>query len=215
MSLKHLTIGTMVAICTFVAQGAAQNERGAGQKNEVSGILGRTFIADQGIQGAPSYDPNLRFGKGLTFEINYARRFMGTNLWSVAAEVPFVVNVDEDLHAAQNLIPQSFSSYFVTPAARVNLFPVTAVSPWVSFGGGFGHFSEGSKLVFGGVNPGKTGTTTGVLQAGVGLDVKLTRRFTVRGEARDFWSGVPELNVTTGKSRQHNIFVGGGIVFHF
>jgi hypothetical protein len=215
MSLKHLTIGTMVAICTFVAQGAAQNERGAGQKNEVSGILGRTFIADQGIQGAPSYDPNLRFGKGLTFEINYTRRFMGTNLWSVAAEVPFVVNVDEDLHAAQNLIPQSFSSYFVTPAARVNLFPVTAVSPWVSFGGGFGHFSEGSKLVFGGVNPGKTGTTTGVLQAGVGLDVKLTRRFTVRGEARDFWSGVPELNVTTGKSRQHNIFVGGGIVFHF
>jgi hypothetical protein len=215
MSLKHLTIGTMVAICTFVAQGAAQNERGAGQKNEVSGILGRTFIADQGIQGAPSYDPNLRFGKGLTFEINYARRFMGTNLWSVAAEVPFVVNVDEDLHAAQNLIPQSFSSYFVTPAARVNLFPVTAVSPWVSFGGGFGHFSEGSKLVFGGVNPGKTGTTTGVLQAGVGLDVKLTRRFSVRGEARDFWSGVPELNVTTGKSRQHNIFVGGGIVWHF
>ena len=215
MSLKHLTIGTMVAICTFVAQGAAQNERGAAQKNEVSGILGRTFIADQGIQGAPSYDPNLRFGKGLTFEINYTRRFMGTNLWSVAAEVPFVVNVDEDLHAAQNLIPQSFSSYFVTPAARVNLFPVTAVSPWVSFGGGFGHFSEGSKLVFGGVNPGKTGTTTGVLQAGVGLDVKLTRRFSVRGEARDFWSGVPELNVTTGKSRQHNIFVGGGIVFHF
>jgi len=215
MSLKHLTIGTMVAICTFAAQGAAQNEQGAAQKNEVSGIVGRTFIADQGIQGAPSYDPNLRFGKGLTFEINYARRFMGTNLWSVAAEVPFVVNVDEDLHAAQNLIPQSFSSYFVTPAARVNLFPVTAVSPWVSFGGGFGHFSEGSKLVFGGVNPGKTGTTTGVLQAGVGLDVKLTRRFSVRGEARDFWSGVPELNVTTGKSRQHNIFVGGGIVFHF
>jgi hypothetical protein len=215
MSLKHLTIGTMVAICTFVAQGAAQNEQGAAQKNEVSGILGRTFIADQGIQGAPSYDPNLRFGKGLTFEINYARRFMGTNLWSVAAEVPFVVNVDEDLHAAQNVIPQSFSSYFITPAARVNLFPLTAVSPWVSFGGGFGHFSESSKLEFGGVNPGKTGTTTGVLQAGVGLDVKLSRRFTVRGEARDFWSGVPQLNAPTGKSRQHNIFVGGGIVWHF
>ena len=215
MSLKHLTIGTMVAICTFVAQGAAQNEQGAAQKNEVSGIVGRTFIADQGIQGAPSYDPNLRFGKGLTFEINYARRFMGTNLWSVAAEVPFVVNVDEDLHAAQNVIPQSFSSYFITPAARVNLFPLTAVSPWVSFGGGFGHFSESSKLEFGGVNPGKTGTTTGVLQAGVGLDVKLSRRFTVRGEARDFWSGVPQLNAPTGKSRQHNIFVGGGIVWHF
>ena len=215
MSLKHLTIGTMVAICTFVAQGAAQSERGAAQRNEVSGILGRTFIADQGIQGAPSYDPNLRFGKGLTFEIDYSRQLLGANIWSIAAEVPFVVNVDEDLHAAQNLIPENFSSYFLTPSARVNLFPTTAVSPWVSFGGGFGHFSEGSKLEFGGANRGKTGTTTGVLQAGVGLDVKLTRRFTVRGEARDFWSGVPDLNVTTGKSRQHNIFVGGGIVWHF
>ena len=215
MSLKHLTIGAMVVICAFVAQGAAQNEQGAAQKNEVSGILGRTFIADQGILGAPAYDPNLRFGKGLTFEINYDRRFMGTNLWSLALEVPFVVNVDEDVHAAQNLVPESFSSYFVTPAARVNLFPFTAVSPWVSFGGGFGHFSESSRLEFGGVNPSKTGTTTGVMQAGVGLDVKLSRRFTVRGEARDFWSGVPDLNVNTGKSRQHNIFVGGGLVWHF
>jgi len=221
MSLKHLTIGTVVVICTFVAQGAAQrNEQGAAQKNEVSGILGRTFIADQGIQGAPAYDPNLRFGKGLTFEINYARRFMGTDVWALALEVPFVVNVDEDLHAAvnvgaQNQVPESFSSYFVTPAARVNLFPLTAVSPWLSFGGGFGHFSESSKLQFGGGNPGKTGTTTGIMQAGVGLDVKLSRRFTVRGEARDFWSGVPQLNAPTGKSRQHNIFVGGGIVWHF
>ena len=93
MSLKHLTIGTLVAICTFVSQGAAQ-------KNELSGSLGRTFIADQGIQGAPAYDPNLRFGKGLTFEINYARRLMGTDVWSLALEVPFVVNPDEDVHAA-------------------------------------------------------------------------------------------------------------------
>jgi hypothetical protein len=205
MSLKHLTIGTMVAICTFVAQGAAQNERGAAQKNEVSGILGRTFIADQGIQGAPAYDPNLRFGKGLTFEINYSRKFMVTAVWSLAFEVPFVVNADEDAHTYTNPF-LSYRSYFVTPAARLNLFPTTAVSPWVSFGGGFG-YSGGST--------GKSGNTSGVMQGGVGLDVKLSRRFTVRGEARDFWSGVPDLNVTTGKSRQHNIFVGGGIVWHF
>ncbi len=98
MSLKHLTIGTVVAICTFVAQGAAQKyEQGAAQKNELSGILGRTFIADQGIPGAPAYDPNLRFGKGLTFEINYSRRIMGADIWSIALEVPFVVNPDEDV----------------------------------------------------------------------------------------------------------------------
>jgi hypothetical protein len=208
MSLKHLTIGAVVAVCTFVTQAEAQ-------KNELSGMLGRTFISDQGIQGAPSYDPDLRFGKGLTFEVNYARRVMGGDVWSLALEVPFVVNPDEDLHAAQNLIPQQFSSYIVTPSARLNVFPNTAVSPWISFGGGFGHFSESSTLKFGGANPGKTGTSTGVLQTGLGLDVKVSRRFSLRGEARELWSGVPQLNVDTGKSRQYNLFAAGGIVWHF
>ncbi len=208
MSLKHLIIGTVVTVCTFAAQAAAQ-------KNELSGTLGRTFISNQGILGAPSYDSNLRFGDGLTFEVNYARRLMDGPFWSLAVEVPFVVNSDEDLHAAQNLVPGQYSSIFITPAARLNLFPEQAVSPWVSFGGGFGHFGESSTLLFGGSNPGQTGTTTGVLQAGVGLDVKIIGRFSLRGEARDFWSGVPDLNVDTGKSRQHNIFVGGGVVWHF
>ena len=208
MSLKHLTIDAVVTVCIIVAPVAAQ-------KNELSGILGRTFISDQGIQGAPSFDPKLRFGKGLTFEGDYARGLMGGDLVSLFVEVPVVVNPDEDLHAAQNLIPEKYRSYFVTPAGRVNLFPQTAVSPWASFGGGVGHFSEGSTLEFGGKNPGKTGTTTGVLQAGLGLDVKFSGRFSLRGEVRDFWSGLPQLNVNTGKSRQHNILVGGGIVWHF
>ena len=208
MSLKHLTIGALVAVCTFVAQAAAQ-------KNELTGILGRTFISNQGIPGAPAYDPELRFGNGLTFEVNYARRVVDAGLFSLALEVPFVVDPVEDLHAAQNLIPKQYSSFFVTPAARLNAFPDQAVSPWVSFGGGFGHFSESSTLVFGGPNPGKTGTTTGVLQGGLGLDVRIFGHFSLRGEAREFWSGVPQLNVNTGKSRQYNLFAGGGIVWHF
>jgi hypothetical protein len=208
MSLKHFTIGALVAFSIFV-------EHAAAQKNELSGIIGRTFVSNQGIPGAPSYDPELRFGKGLTFEINYARHVMGGEVLALALEVPFVVDPAQDLHTAQNLVPKQYSSYFVTPAARLNVFPRTAVSPWVSFGGGFGHFSESSTLVFGGTNPGKTGTTTSVLQAGLGLDVKLYKNFSLRGEAREFWSGVPQLNVDTGKSRQYNLFAGGGIVWHF
>jgi hypothetical protein len=208
MSLKHLAIGALVAVCTFVTQAAAQ-------KNELTGILGRTFISNQGIPGAPSYDPELRFGNGLTFEINYARRVLNAGLFSLSWEVPFVVDPVEDLHTAQNLIPKQYSSFFVTPAARANLFPDLAVSPWVSFGVGVGHFGESSTLDYGGTNPGKTGTTTSVLQGGIGLDVKIFGHFSLRGEGRDFWSGVPQLNINTGKTRQHNIFAGGGVVWHF
>ena len=63
MSRKHLIIGAVLIVCAFVAQAAAQ-------KNELAGALGRTFISNQGILGAPSFDPYLRFGNGLTFEID-------------------------------------------------------------------------------------------------------------------------------------------------
>ena len=208
MSLKQIATTVFVAVCIFVGRATAQ-------KNELSGLVGRTFISDQGIKGALSSDPNLHFGNGLSFEVNYARRIIDASFWSFALEVPFVLNPDEDLSAAQNVVPKQYFSFFVTPAARLNVFPDSGLSPWISFGGGFGHFSESSTLVLGGANPGKTGTNTGVLQAGVGLDVKIVRGFSLRGEARDFWSGVPQLNVDSGKSRQHNIFVGGGVVWHF
>ena len=208
MSLKHLVLVILVTVCILAPQVVAQ-------RNELSGLVGRTFISDQGIKGALSSDPQLRFGNGLTFEVNYARRILDGGFWSLNLEVPFVLNPDEDLHAAQNVVPKQYFSLFVTPAARLNVFPDSGLSPWISFGGGFGHFSESSDLVFGGPNPGNTGTNTGVLQAGVGLDVKIVSRFSLRGEARDFWSGVPQLNVDSGKSRQHNIFVGGGVVWHF
>jgi len=209
MSLKRLTVALVVSVCAFAAHAAAQ-------KNELSGLIGRTFISDQTIPGAPAFDNRLRIGDGLTFEVNYARRVLDAGLFSLSLEVPFVFSFDQDLHAAlPNRIPENYKSYFVTPSARVNVFPDLAVSPWVSVGGGFGHFSASSNLLFGGQTPGNTGTTTGVFQAGVGLDVRLIHKFSLRGEVRDFWSGAPQLNVNTSNSRQTNLFVGGGLVWHF
>jgi hypothetical protein len=56
---------------------------------------------------------------------------------------------------------------------------------------------------------------TGVFQIGGGVDVTLLSYFKIRGEARDFLSGVPPVNVNTGNSRQHNLFVSGGLVWQF
>jgi len=204
MSLKHLTVAVLLAACTLVPHASAQ-------QNELSGLLGRTFISDQGIIGGTFFDNNVHFGNGLTFEANYARRVLGAGIASVSVEVPFVFNWDQELRSDAVEIPKSLKMYFLTPSARLNIFSESAVSPWVSFGGGFGHFSGGSTLS--GVPT--DSTTTGALQAGVGLDVRVFHSFSVRGEARDFWSGVPQLNADTGKSRQHNYFVAAGIVWRF
>lgn len=210
MSAKRLLQAALVAATMLSSNLYAQ------EKNELAGIIGRTFISNQGVTDPAFSGFTVHFGKGLTFEGNYGRQILrGEGIIGLTFEVPFVVNPDEDLHFVANLVPKQYSSYFITPSARVNFFANNRTSPWVSFGGGFGHFKESDDLNFFDVNPGKKGTTTGVLQIGVGIDLRAWERFSVRGEVRDFYSGVPQLNVDTGKTRQHNYFVGGGVVWHF
>ena len=134
------------------------------QKNELTGIIGRTFISDQVIPTSTDIDNKLRFGDGLTFEGNISRKFWQAQALALSLEVPVVFNVDEDVHTHTNPVSNGYSSIFVTPAARLNIFANTAVSPWISIGGGFGHFS-GSAVQF---EPNK-GTTTGIFQIGGGL----------------------------------------------
>jgi hypothetical protein len=198
------------------ATAAAQDE-----KNELTGMIGRIFISDQGITGpnAPTINPVIHSGKGLTFEVDYARHLFGTEIYAISAEVPAVFNLDEDLNAGGPVVPMDYKQIFVTPAVRLNLFPETKVTPWVSFGGGFGYFSENKNLIYYGTNPAGS-STTGVIQGGLGLDVSpfghRLRHFSIRGEVRDFFSGTPDFPLAdTGKSRQHNYFVGGGFMWHF
>jgi hypothetical protein len=190
---------------------------GQDKKNEIGGTIGRIFISDQGIQ-LPIPNPTIHSGKGLTFEGEYSRRMYGTELFGISVEGLVAYNKGVKLNAGEYLysvVPEGYKELFVTPAVRVNLFPETAVSPWVSLGGGFAHFTENSRLLFGGVNPGKN-TTTGTLEAGIGLDVKVWKQLSMRGGMRDFWSGEPDYPLApTGKSRQHNYFVFGGLFWRF
>lgn len=213
MSGKPASIAVLAVMMSILGAYAAAQE----EKNELTGILGRTFISDQGLHGpnTPPLNPFIRSGKGFTIEINYSRTLLVTPVFSISGEVPAVFNLDEDIGSGGDVIPPGYRQMFVTPSARLNLFPATAVSPWVSLGGGFGHFSEDKTLIYGGKNPGGS-STTGVLQGGIGLDVRVWHRFSIRGEVRDFWSGTPNFPLAdTGKTRQHNFFVGGGVVWHF
>lgn len=215
MSAKRLLIAFLMAVTILVVTAAAQSNEGE-HKNELGLGIGRTFIANQGIHGGPALVNNtVHFGNGLSFEINYARHLRDTGFWALEAEVPVVLNPDEDLGSGNGAVPASYSSYFVTPALRARVFTQTHFQPWGSIGGGYGFFSLSKTQVYGGTNPGSTTKSSGLLQAGLGLDVRTFRNFTIRLAARDFMSGALPLNVDTGKSHQHNVVVTGGFVFHF
>ncbi len=206
----------LAVIVLFLAAAvcSAQDEK----KNELAVTVGRTFISDQTVPNTSFFDNTVHSGHGFSFDFNYARVLRTYKWGSLSAEVPVLWNPDEDLNYGINTIPAQYSSIFLTPAARVRFLEDLAFHPWVSFGGGVGYFVASKELVFFGSNPGPRIKTTGVLDGAVGLDVPLGHKFKnaiFRFEARDNWSGVPPINVNTGKTRQHNFYVGGGIAFAF
>lgn len=213
MSGMRLWVVILAVATIFASAAAAQDE-----KNELGGILGRTFISDQGLKNVPVFDPVIHYGKGLSFEVTYARRFWVTPIYSISAEVPFMYNPDIDVNGGAYgfaVVPNGLKAFFLTPGGRVNLFPTTAVSPWVSLGLGFAHFSQSNMLLYGGPNPGSSKSSFAA-QGGLGLDVKVWRRMSIRGQVRDYWSGTPDFpRAVTGKTRQHNFFVGGGAFWRF
>ena len=207
---NRLLMTALVTVAILTASAFAQ-------KNELTGIIGRTFISDQTVPNTNFFDNTVHFGKGLSFEGDYARRLRGYRWGVLWVEAPVIYNPDEDLNYFLNQIPKQYSSVFITPAVRVNFLENLAFSPWISFGGGLGIFVASNELLFGTPNPKHRLHATGAIQGGVGFDVGIpkTKLCQFRFEARDDWTGVPPIYVNTGKSRQHNYYVGGGAVFHF
>ena len=68
MSWKQLWVAALAVVAVVSSRATAQNE-----KNQLTGIVGRTSISNEGIKGATFSNPFVRFGNGLTFEVNYSR----------------------------------------------------------------------------------------------------------------------------------------------
>ncbi len=210
MGPQRLGAAMLLALAFFSVAAVAQ------AKNEVAGVVGRVFLKDQPVPNTSFFDNTIHFGEPISFEVSYGRKLLGSGgLFSLTFEVPALLSPNVKLNYGIDTIPRDYTAFFVAPSVRLNIFAANAVSPWVSFGGGIAHFSESDKLLFFGPNPGETGTTTGVYQIGGGLDVRIWRSLSLRGEFRDYNSGIPQLNVDYGKTRQRNLFAGGGVVWHF
>ena len=207
MSAKRLAVLVMPV---FVLIACAQ-----AQVNELSVTFGRSFVSTETIVNPPPGDPTVHFANEETIEFNYARRLLTHKSFGFFAEVPVAIYPHMEIHTFAGNTPHDIGALFVTPSARVNFFSNDAFTPWASVGGGYGRFRESSNTLFQGPNPGPTGTNTGVFQFGGGLDVWIWHHWGAKFEARDFWSGKPALNVETSNSRQHNYYVGVGVMHRF
>jgi hypothetical protein len=203
MSAKRLAV-LVVPVLVLVASALAQ-------VNEVSITAGRTFVSTQTVTttGLP-----VHFGNEESVAFNYARYLKSFKVFGLYAELPVAIYPRMDVNYHLGTTPKDIGAVFVTPSVRVNIFSGESVTPWVSVGGGYGHFREAPVTLYENRNP-SSGSNTGVVQFGAGLDVWFWHTWGGRFEARDFYSGAPALNVDTGRSRQHNYYVGVGVMHRF
>ena len=76
-------LAVTVLLLAAGSTGAAAQDRG---NNELAVMIGRTFISDQGVPNTNFFDNIVRFGKGLTFEGNYARSLRDYSWARLSAE---------------------------------------------------------------------------------------------------------------------------------
>jgi hypothetical protein len=100
---------------------------------------------------------------------------------------------------------------FFTPGVRLKISPQSRVSLYGAVGGGLASFTNTQSTIAPAVSITTGRVTTGALDFGGGLDLRLTRLLSLRGEARDFLTR-RGLGGESGKN--HGIYQ-VGIAFHF
>jgi len=203
MLAKRLAV-LAAAVLVLVASASAQI-------NQLSVTAGRTFVSTETV---PSTGLPVHFANPPSVAFNYGRLLKTYKIFGLSAELPVALIPRMNVNYNLGTNPKDIGMLFVTPSLRVNIFSGDSVTPWVSVGGGYGRFRVAPVTLYENPNPG-SGSNTGVVQFGAGLDVWFWHFWGARFEARDFYSGDPDLNVVTNNSRQHNYYVGVGVMHRF
>ncbi|HVG92113.1 MAG TPA: hypothetical protein VNB54_11540 [Alphaproteobacteria bacterium] len=177
------------------------------QSNDVAVSFGGTFAPGaegpaicEALPNCPTGIVSRSVDPGFSIEGTYAHRLANFTVASLHLELPFMFTPTR----RSEFLGPDFSTFFFTPSLRLKFLPSSGVSPFVSAGGGLGRFKAGS-----------TSDNHGAFRVGGGLDFKTHLPLLgFRLEARDFVAGPPSFSSLT-NGHLNNLFVGGGIVFHF
>jgi len=118
-----------------------------------------------------------------------------------------------DLNTYQNQIPHDIGSAVRNAIRAGEHFLPGLGEPWVSVGGGYGRFRE-SPAQFYNPNPGFNRHQYRRHPVRCGLGCLFWSKWAPASKPR-FYSGLPDYDVTTNASRQHNFYVGAGVMHRF
>jgi opacity protein-like surface antigen len=198
---------TLLLLSAFAVTSFAQED--TAHKNEL----------DFGLGGIPalsrSNTPNLDAGSGVAFQVNYGRLLLSGHNLALYGEVNFLASPLRDVSSSVPTATHDFASLYLTPGIRVKFRPVSRISPYAVVGGGYADYEQSTTRIDGQPNPVSRQLARGVFDFGAGVDVRVWRFITLRGEARDFYTGSPAYKVAEISGGQHNVVATGGFVLQW
>jgi opacity protein-like surface antigen len=210
-------IRTLAVLLLTVSTSAFGQKSTAESKNEFGFSIGGELIPGNSTLGPPAAPIN--FSSSVIFQLHYARRLKQGKHLALYFEVPAAAAPSHVVESTNAATPVNLATFFVTPSFRVNFKPASRVSPWLSFGGGYGLYEGSEGLRNLDVNPDRF-TNTAALQWGAGVDYKTSLKvffpISLRGEIRDFYTlDTLNFNNAITNNRQHNVAIGGGFFWRF
>ena len=192
------------------------------QKADAAFVIGGSFVSDTNgrfvVPAFPFFDATFKTDHHIFLEGELGVRLMNAHVAALYAELPIAGIPSQQVSVSATGISgvptdvDHLATVFITPGIRLKLVPSAPISPWVSAGGGWAHYS---------LKDASVSQNKGALQFGGGLDFKTGLPVLgFRAEVRDFLTGDPDFgfsslfNVNSGL-HHHNLLVGGGVVLRF
>lgn len=181
----------------------------AAQGNDLAVVAGAKFTP-----GPSSPFGAITVNRSPAFEAGFAHQIKGFSLASLQIEFPIMAAPNATIRSSNFFVTKSYNSLYITPGLRLRFASEASVSPWVALGGGLVRFAPSSVSVAGGTSS-AAGALKGTGDAGGGLDFKVpVVPLTFRIEAREYFSGSPNLNIPQ-LSLHNTVFAGAGLVLKF
>jgi hypothetical protein len=176
--------------------------------------------SDLGLLFGPSLGtvhnaPDARLSEDLGFanQYAYAWQVLDTQAGGLYVEVPFNFAGYTSGNTRDGVARGGTNSYLFTPGLRFKFSLHSRLSLYTALGAGLGIYGV-KYIYYAGPSAGTIAehhTTSGVVDFGGGVDYRLTKLLSLRGEARDF---VSRHVLGTGSGRNF-VLVEAGIGFHF
>ena len=174
-----------------------------GQSKEVGLTLGTVFPRQRNL---------LDLRPGLTLNANYGQRVWQNPNLALLGEVHLLASPLRNVESRTPTAVRDFASLYLMPGLRLKMRPASRVSPYVAGGFGYAQYHASELLQNGNPNPFRDRQHTYGGNIGGGVDVRIHKYLSVRGEVRNFMTASPRFN-TPVAGLQHNGQASVGIVF--